>query len=412
MFRKSPTPVSDGAFRRLAQKVDLELLARVAKSDCLGRVGGFDCSAMDWFLERARELGVQHAPPEPLVKGRHLLALGMTPGPRVGEVLRQVYERQLDGSITTTDEGIALARELCPNQRSDANTIIASMRRGDVTVPGSGFGVPGSGSGFRVLGSGFRVRVRVVRGSAIRVPVRRSLPRCCSSARRDARPRRTFRSKTSRSAGSSPTCAAHFRNSNRIPDIASGINVRSTNLPDARPRLCRRRALVPARIGPDHVRSRRGNDGGGDATGRCPPRKTAARRARTVHTRMSSVTPQISFNFGKRAGVELHQRRDRRTAFTAERTDAPLPPQSGRSQTFNYGGGARWFSKKHIAVHRSISVSTPISPQEKTATRPALSRMTLTALQCRSGVQITSADSSQLSALSFSSRHRTFELRC
>ena len=114
MFRQAPTPVSDGAFRRLAQKVDLELLARVAKSDCLGRLGGFDCSAMDWFLERARELGVQHAPPEPLVKGRHLLALGMTPGPRVGEVLKHVYERQLDGSITTTEEGVALARELLP----------------------------------------------------------------------------------------------------------------------------------------------------------------------------------------------------------------------------------------------------------------------------------------------------------
>ena len=112
MFRQSPTPVSDGAFRRLAQKVDLELLARVAKSDCLGRGPGFDCSAMDWFVERARELGVQHAPPEPLVKGRHLLALGLTPGPRVGEVLKQIYEKQLDGSITTLDQGLELAGEL------------------------------------------------------------------------------------------------------------------------------------------------------------------------------------------------------------------------------------------------------------------------------------------------------------
>jgi tRNA nucleotidyltransferase (CCA-adding enzyme) len=112
MFRQSPTPVSDGAFRRLAQKVDLELLARLAKSDCLGRTGGFDCSAMDWFLERARELGVQHAPPEPLLKGRHLLALGLTPGPRVGAVLRQVYERQLDGSIATVEDGLAVAKEI------------------------------------------------------------------------------------------------------------------------------------------------------------------------------------------------------------------------------------------------------------------------------------------------------------
>ena len=112
MFRQSPTPVSDGAFRRLAQKVDLELLARVAKSDCLGRTGPFDCSAMDWFLERARQLGVEHAPPAPIVKGRHLLELGLKPGPRVGAVLRQIYEKQLDGSITTLEEGIALAKDI------------------------------------------------------------------------------------------------------------------------------------------------------------------------------------------------------------------------------------------------------------------------------------------------------------
>ena len=112
MFRQSPTPVSDGAFRRLAQKVDLELLARVAKADCEGRGGGFDCSAMDWFLERARELGVEHAPPKPLLLGRHVLALGLKPGPRVGEIVRAVYERQLDGTITTVDEGIELARTM------------------------------------------------------------------------------------------------------------------------------------------------------------------------------------------------------------------------------------------------------------------------------------------------------------
>ncbi len=66
MFGMSKTPVSDGAYRRLAQKVDLELLARLAKSDCLGRTGGFDCSSMDRFLERARQLGVEHAPPAPI----------------------------------------------------------------------------------------------------------------------------------------------------------------------------------------------------------------------------------------------------------------------------------------------------------------------------------------------------------
>ena len=59
MWFKVRDEVGDGAFRRLAQKVDLELLARLAKADCLGREpGAFDCTAMDWFLERARAIGV------------------------------------------------------------------------------------------------------------------------------------------------------------------------------------------------------------------------------------------------------------------------------------------------------------------------------------------------------------------
>lgn len=112
MFYKSPTPVSDGAFRRLAQKVDLELLARLAKADCQGRAGNFDCTAMDWFLERARALGVEHAPPAPIVLGRHLLDLGVTPGPQVGELLKRLYEQQLDGDIATLDQGLAAAKRL------------------------------------------------------------------------------------------------------------------------------------------------------------------------------------------------------------------------------------------------------------------------------------------------------------
>jgi len=111
-FQKAPTPVSDGAFRRLAMKVDLELLARFAKADCHGRAGAFDCSAMDWFLDRARSLGIEHAAPPPVLLGRHLLALGVPPGPRMGVILKAVYERQLDGNVKTIEEAIAAARDI------------------------------------------------------------------------------------------------------------------------------------------------------------------------------------------------------------------------------------------------------------------------------------------------------------
>ena len=112
MWHQSVSPVGDGAFRRLAKKVDLELLARLAKSDCLGRTGQFDCSAMDWFLERTNALGVEHGAPAPLLLGRHLLQMGLKPGPEIGRVLRMVYEQQLDGGVTSLDTALTAAREI------------------------------------------------------------------------------------------------------------------------------------------------------------------------------------------------------------------------------------------------------------------------------------------------------------
>jgi tRNA nucleotidyltransferase (CCA-adding enzyme) len=114
-FHKVRDELTDGAFRRLALKVDMELLARVAKADCLGRTGEFDCSAMDWFLDKSRALGVEHKPPAPILMGRHLLELGVAPGPRMGEVLKQVYELQLDGAVADLTTAIARAREITGN---------------------------------------------------------------------------------------------------------------------------------------------------------------------------------------------------------------------------------------------------------------------------------------------------------
>jgi tRNA nucleotidyltransferase (CCA-adding enzyme) len=111
-FYKVRGELTDGAFRRLALKVDMELLARVAKADCLGRTGEFDCSAMDWFLEKSRALGVEHKPPVPILMGRHLLELGIAPGPRMGEILKEVYELQLDGAVADLATAIARARDL------------------------------------------------------------------------------------------------------------------------------------------------------------------------------------------------------------------------------------------------------------------------------------------------------------
>ena len=50
------------------------------------------------------------------VLGRHLLDIGMKPGPPMGEVLRAVYELQLDGKVTDLESAITAARTLIPDQ--------------------------------------------------------------------------------------------------------------------------------------------------------------------------------------------------------------------------------------------------------------------------------------------------------
>ena len=118
-FYKKRDEIGDGAFRRLARKCELDLLYRVAKADSLGRNADwvprekwFTAEAQDWFIERARELEVTSQAPEPILLGRHLLELGLQPGPQIGEITKAVYEMQLDGRVTTLDDARTAARKI------------------------------------------------------------------------------------------------------------------------------------------------------------------------------------------------------------------------------------------------------------------------------------------------------------
>ena len=107
--------VSDSAIRRLAVRVDLHALVRVAWADAAGRhLPTPEPEAWApgvWLLERAAGLGVRDAGPEPLLRGRDALELGMQPGPAVGELLRRAWELQLDGELASRDQALAWLRE-------------------------------------------------------------------------------------------------------------------------------------------------------------------------------------------------------------------------------------------------------------------------------------------------------------
>ncbi|HET8947490.1 MAG TPA: HD domain-containing protein [Candidatus Polarisedimenticolia bacterium] len=110
---KNRDKVGDGAFRRLARRLEPELLYRVSRADCLGRSPGvFATDAQEWFIEKVRALGVEEKPPRPILMGRHLLELGLRPGPEIGRITRAIYEMQLDGRVSDLDGALAAAREM------------------------------------------------------------------------------------------------------------------------------------------------------------------------------------------------------------------------------------------------------------------------------------------------------------
>jgi tRNA nucleotidyltransferase (CCA-adding enzyme) len=116
LFSRERDKVGDAAFRRLALKCELDLLYRVAKADSLGRKAAGapepDAAAQEWFLERAHSLGVKREGPKPLLLGRHLLEMGLSPGPKIGEITERVYQLQLDGTVMTLDDALAAARRI------------------------------------------------------------------------------------------------------------------------------------------------------------------------------------------------------------------------------------------------------------------------------------------------------------
>jgi tRNA nucleotidyltransferase (CCA-adding enzyme) len=120
MFYKSQP--GDGAFRRLARKVEPDLLYRVARADSLGRnpewlpkEKWFKAEAQEWFINRVRELKVENQAPKPILMGRHLIDLGLKPSARFKKILDVVYEKQLDGQITELSAAIEEAENLIEN---------------------------------------------------------------------------------------------------------------------------------------------------------------------------------------------------------------------------------------------------------------------------------------------------------
>jgi poly(A) polymerase len=87
-----------------------------------------DCAASHRNLEnyqflkaKAAEMPPEVVKPAPLLTGHDLLALGLTPGPTVGQILREVEELQLEERLKSRAEALEFAKSRLPATRQHPN---------------------------------------------------------------------------------------------------------------------------------------------------------------------------------------------------------------------------------------------------------------------------------------------------
>lgn len=96
-----------------------------------------------------------------------------------------------------------------------------------------------------------------------------------------------------------------------------------------------------------------------------------------VTTRLSSLVPQLSLNFGHSLGWSYLSAGYGFTNVRSESTATPAAPaaalESGWTRTLNFGGGARWFINDHAGVGFDLRWHKVALP----ADRPSAGRATL-----------------------------------
>lgn len=105
------------AFNRLAADVhgEIEMVVLLDAADRAGRseapVDNLDEEAQ-WLLNKFEELNVTRESIRPLIMGRDLIEMGVEPGPGMGKILDELYQKQLDNDFETKEEGLKLVEIL------------------------------------------------------------------------------------------------------------------------------------------------------------------------------------------------------------------------------------------------------------------------------------------------------------
>ena len=98
----------EAKLKRLFAEESFEELAELWRADCLA--SGGTAAGYEALMARYRSLSAEEVRPEPLVTGHDLIRMGLEPGPAFAEILRDVYDAQLEGRVQSRQDALALAR--------------------------------------------------------------------------------------------------------------------------------------------------------------------------------------------------------------------------------------------------------------------------------------------------------------
>ncbi len=99
---KDAMEMRKSTLRRLLLRPTFPLELELHKLDCLGSHRRLD--VYDFLVREAKELEDQPQIRPSLLKGDDLIAMGMKPGPELGQLLAELREKQLQDEITTAEE--------------------------------------------------------------------------------------------------------------------------------------------------------------------------------------------------------------------------------------------------------------------------------------------------------------------
>ncbi len=114
-FKDAPQ-MKPSTLKRMMQRRTFETELEQHRADCLASHGKL--GIWRFLRKKIKTLSQEEIRPEPFLRGRDLIDLGIPPGPQMGPLLKAAEEKQLNGDWKTKEEALAWAKDFWSKRNS------------------------------------------------------------------------------------------------------------------------------------------------------------------------------------------------------------------------------------------------------------------------------------------------------